>query len=436
MSLSRLLASRKRFPDHSRQVGLAPSAPAARPQDAPRSGYSRFLSRARPAVAIVRNDVLRWISSPSALGAAILPPVGLAVLLYLLSISVGRQPVALVVQSHSHAAAVLARGFKADTDAYILHRLSMAQAQAELSDQLVAAIIKIPNGFTLATTHGHIDLILNNIDTDFSDDIRRSVTRTLALFDLTRGTMTDLDADDNTDGHPTVYPVYLNFHLLRKTNVPFVQYQLVSVLILIVINVGLLGSALLCAQDIESGSALLLVLSPASSVAIAAGKVIAGVIATWVLLIPVLILGALAGIISPPTAHWPWLLAVLFFTSLFAGGLGLLVGSALRGTRLVAMLSLNAATILFFLGGGFTTIAFLPPWVEHISRVVPTRYAIQAVGQTLFYPDLIGVTQALWILLASAIAAAALGSLAFIRATHSGPDGRGHLVSLFQAWRP
>ena len=367
----------------------------------------------RAFVGIVRNDLLRWLRSPSALTAAILPPMGLALVLYLLSLSVGRQPVALVVQTHNAQARVLAGGFASDTDAYIVHRVDMRQARAELADQLVAAIIRIPPGFSLRDGE-QVDLTLNNIDTDFSDDIRRSVTRTVGLFDLNGGHLTDLDADDNVDGHPTVYPVYLTFHQLRKTNVPFARYELVSVLILIVINVGVLGAALLGAQDVESGTARMLLLAPVGSFTIAFGKVVAAILAAWLLLIPVVILGAATGYLTPEAGHWPWLLAVLASTTLFSCGLGLLLGALLRGTRLTALLTLNVATVLFFLGGGFTTIAFLPPWLEHLSRVVPTRYAIQALRQTLFYPSLEGVTKALEILVVSGVCLSLVGSVALV----------------------
>ena len=45
---------------------------------------------------------------------------------------------------------------------------------------------------------------------------------------------------------------------------------------------------------------------------------------------------------------------------------------------------------LFFLGGGFTTIAFLPQWLHNISVFNPIRYSIDGMRQALFYPTLSG----------------------------------------------
>jgi hypothetical protein len=59
-----------------------------------------------------------------------------------------------------------------------------------------------------------------------------------------------------------------------------------------------------------------------------------------------------------------------------------------KRSRLVALAAVLASTYPFFLGGGFTTIAFLPAWLRDVSKVVPTRYAIDGIRQALFYPDL------------------------------------------------
>jgi ABC-type multidrug transport system permease subunit len=74
------------------------------------------------------------------------------------------------------------------------------------------------------------------------------------------------------------------------------------------------------------------------------------------------------------------------------------------------------AAFLFFLGGGFTTVAFLPPWLQTASRFVPTSYAIDGLRQALFYPDLTGVGRDLSVLTGCALASVALASVALARA--------------------
>ena len=73
------------------------------------------------------------------------------------------------------------------------------------------------------------------------------------------------------------------------------------------------------------------------------------------------------------------------------------------------------ATYFFFLGGGFTTIAFLPKWLQHISLLNPIRYAIDGMRQALFYPDLRGVATDLAVLTGTAIGAVIIGSGVVVR---------------------
>jgi len=74
------------------------------------------------------------------------------------------------------------------------------------------------------------------------------------------------------------------------------------------------------------------------------------------------------------------------------------------------------ATYLFFLGGGFTTIAFLPTWLRDLSSAVPIRYAIEGMRQCLFYSDLHGLGTDLAVLGLTAVAAVAIGSRTVRRA--------------------
>lgn len=98
--------------------------------------------------------------------------------------------------------------------------------------------------------------------------------------------------------------------------------------------------------------------------------------------------------------------------TLFASGLGAMLGTLLRGPRVIALAASLFTKYLFFLGGGFTTIAFLPAWLHLVSAFNPTRYAIDGLRQTLFYPDLAGFGVDLAILTDAALVAAALGAVA------------------------
>jgi ABC-2 type transport system permease protein len=82
----------------------------------------------------------------------------------------------------------------------------------------------------------------------------------------------------------------------------------------------------------------------------------------------------------------------------------------------VTMTALNASAYLFFLGGGFTTVAFLPHWLQVASRFVPTSYAIEGLRQALFYPDLAGFGHDLLVLTGCAGLSIVLASTLLARA--------------------
>jgi len=368
--------------------------------------------------ALARLDLLLWRRTPRAVVSALVPPFGMALLLIVLTFSVGKQPVALVVESHDQSAQDLAQIIELDHEAYALTVTDARTAVRLLRDQAVAAVIVIPPSFELAV-RAHtatLDLTLNNVDIDFADDIRRTVARSVAQFDAPQlGIQGELGGPSQGVTLANPYRIAIDEHDLRNTNVDFLRYQVLPALILLVLSVGLMGTALLCAYDVERHTSRHLVLSPLPAGALVAGRLLGGLLASLAVLLPVLLICAVTRIVSPPPHHWPALAALFVATGLSASGLGAALGAFLRGSQTVAMASSIVATYLFFLGGGFTTVAFLPAWLQDLSRLIPTRYAIDGLRQSLFYPGLDGVTTDLLVLGATALGAVAVGAVAVRR---------------------
>jgi ABC-type multidrug transport system permease subunit len=146
-----------------------------------------------------------------------------------------------------------------------------------------------------------------------------------------------------------------------------------------------------------------------------AGRLLGGVIASLMALIPAIIICMLFGIINPPAGHWLALTAIFVMTATCASGLGAVIGSLLKDSRNIAMASSVCATYMFFLGGGFTTIAFLPEWLQTLSSFIPMRYAIDGMRQALFYSTLDGVPKDLLVLSLTAFIALIIGSFSIRR---------------------
>ena len=397
---------------------------------------------------MARNDLAVWLRSPAAIAAALLPALGMGVLVAVLTNSVGQQPVALVTQSKGRLGTRMTKIIKADAEAYLIQEMTAAEAERAIGDQRVAAIIVVPENFDEATANrkAAVDLYLNNVDIDLADDIRRSVARSVAEFDAPQlGLLGELHGPAEGILLPNPYRVAVAEHNMRATNVSFLQYQVIPIIVLVIISIGLLGTALLTARDFERGTAKLMVLSPAGRLPLVLGRLLGGTLITIALVAPLVGLGFLtqhipycadssgprwvtvlfsgpcAWMLSVPSwTHALALIALLAALTLTTVGLGILLGIAIRDERLVTMIGLNAAVYLFFLGGGFTTVAFLPDWIQTASRFVPTSYAIEGLRQALFYPDLVGFGTDLAVLSGCAALSLVLASGMLARAWRKG----------------
>ena len=358
---------------------------------------------------IALHDLSRWRRMPLTTACAVVPPVTMMLVLATLSLAVTQQPVALVVQGSGPASTRMAQIIENDTDAYYLTLCNSTTANALLKNQEVAAVITIPSTFDagLANGTGKVLITVNNVDFDFSDDIRRSIDRSVVQFDAP-----SLVSDEAVNSSvPNVYHVTLDEQYLRETDVDWFHYQLVPTFVLLILNVGVVGTAILCATDEESKTARMLVLSPQQSWVLVAGRILGGVLACFAVVIPAILLSVAIGFVSLPIGQLPALFGILVGTALCASGTGAIIGSLARGTRYVALLSSITATYLFFLGGGFTAIEFVPWWLRNLSAFVPTRYSIDALRQALFYPNPVGLPFSLLALAAYAVLCVGLGAL-------------------------
>ncbi len=385
-------------------------------------------------------DLAIWIRSPWAIAAAVIPPLAMALLLWVLAAYSHGAPIALVVESHGRYADRMTSIIRDQSSGAEVTTTDRSAAEQMLHDQRVAAIIIVPPGFNEAVSkrrpllpfieatqdtrfqpetapRANLQVILNNAGGDISNDIRRLVDRAVARYDAADIVTPVYEGElDLAELNP--YRVNVMLGQLRETTVDELHYLVVPGVILLVLTVGVMGTALLCAQDAERGTGRYLALSPLPPGALVAGRLLGGLLATLVIVVPILAIAALAGLVQPPPGHWPALVALFLATALCGAGLGSALGSVLRGPRVVSMAASVLATYLFFLGGGFTTTQYLPGWLRQLTTVVPTRYAIDGLRQTLFYPGLDGVAFDLEVLFATALFAIAAGAF-FVRRSWS-----------------
>jgi ABC-2 type transport system permease protein len=335
---------------------------------------ARFLAFFHAVWIILRKDIRVLLRQPVNIAATILPPLAFLLVNALGAAAVGRNPVALVT---------LDKGIKGQQMAQIIHNADVfritdatpAQAHALLNNVAVAAIITIPSDFTQrvnAHENAPIDVIVNNLNLDFTNDIRRSVPDAITQYYQAQGEISPIK-------------VTMQETNLRHRDVDFFQYNVLPTILLLLMISGLINGGLSTAREWESRTVKELLLSPVSRGAIITGKVLAGFIITFMLGTLVLLLGYALGWTQPQGVYWLSALLTIALVSLFSAGLGVAVGAALRRVQVVIAVSINVAIYLFFLAGGIGVLAFEPIWLQNIAAFVPLTYGRHALEQAVFY---------------------------------------------------
>ena len=357
--------------------------------------------------AIVRKDVGVWLRQPTAVAATVLPAVVLIGVLYIGAAAVGRNPVALVVEDDGPAAQQLAAILE-DSDAFVVTRASRDQATHLLQDLQVAAVITIPANFD-ASFAAHqsdpVEMDINNLNLDFTNDLRRSLPAAITEFYTQQ--------PDN--------PIDVQVHEsdIRRQDVGLVQFDLVPDLVLLLTIAGVVNAGLATAREWEDLTVKELLLAPIGRGSLIVGKLLAGWSTTLLIAALVLAIGTLTGYLRPAGASWIATLLTVLLLALASAGLGVAIGATARRFQRVAGLSIPLAFYLFFLSGGISVIAFLPDWVQAIAQFVPTYYGMHALQMAVFYNSTEDLARDLGVLALTAACTLTLGVLALRRGLSS-----------------
>jgi ABC-2 type transport system permease protein len=334
-----------------------------------------------PIWVILRKDIRVWLRQPIMLGVTFIPSIGFLLVGALGAAAVGRSPVALVTLDSGSKGAQMSNIFHS-ADVFRITDATPQQAQDLYNKIQVIAIITIPADFTRcveAHQSAPIDVKVNNLNLDFTNDIRRSVPDAITQFYHAQGANSPIK-------------VTVDEHNLRQRDVQLFEYSIIPTLILLITISGMINGGLSTAREWESLTVKELLLSPAPRAAIIAGKVFASFVITFCLGSIVLLLGYALGWTRPEGIYWLSALLAIALLSLFSSGLGVAVGAALQKFQVVIAVSINTALYLFFLAGGIGVLAFEPQWLQNIAAFDPLTYGRHALEMAIFYSssDLFG----------------------------------------------
>lgn len=353
---------------------------------------------------ICKKDLRVWVRQPANVAITVLPALALLFVDALSAGAVGQSPVALVTLDQGAKGQQMARIIQ-QADLFRVSDATPAQAQALYSNLDVVAILTIPATFTQeveAHAPAHIEVQINNLNTDFTNDIRRAVPDAITQFYQQQGEQSPIN-------------VRLQEQNLRSQDIQLFQYSAMPLLILLLVVGGLVSSSLAAAGEWETRTIKELLLSPASSAAIISGKVLTGFVTTLALGVLVLGLGNLLGWVQPAGVYWLPVLLILALVALFSAGLGVALGAFLQRIQPVSSAAIVIALYLFFLTGGTAVLAFDPPWLQTIATFVPLYYGRHALEMALFYQSSDQLGRDVAVLAGSALLTVGLGMLAMRR---------------------
>jgi ABC-2 type transport system permease protein len=358
----------------------------------------------RAAWALARKDLRVWLRQPVTIAVTLVPPLVFILVGALAAQAVGRSPVALVNQDAGPEGAHITQAIE-QADVFRLHTVSTESAQTMLRNLDVVAIITIPNGFSsrvAAHEPSPIDVTVNNLNLDFTNDIRRAVPDAITQYYMAQG-----------DASPIA--VTMREHDLRSHDIELYQYQILPSIVLLLMISGLVNGGLAAAREWESSSIKELLLSPTSRGALTVGKAAASAITTFSLGLLTLLLTVALGWVHPEGIYWVTTVAVMALIALFSSCLGIAIGSLAQRTQPVATLGINVAIYLYFLAGGIGVLAFQPDWLQQIAVFDPLTYGDHALEMAIFYSSADLLARDIAVLASVALAAAIVATLAMRR---------------------
>lgn len=351
-----------------------------------------------PIAAIAWKDLSIWLRRPVAIVTTLIPTVMYVAVVYYISIDVGTPPIAVVAPDHSVRTGQLVSALRTD-GGFRATILSPRAASHELADMQVAAIVRVPAGLG-KRQHQGIAIEMNNLNEDIRNDLRRSLA--LSIHDY----------NTRTGWRP---PVTVSQRLAYRQNISLAQFRLLPGLVLILMIAGIVNTGLATCQEFEAKTFKELVLAPAQTWKLVAGKILGGWLTTLLITAFMWTIGLTSGLISPGAAYLAPALVMSALVGLAAACVGVAMGAALRQFQLVTSLSVMVAIYLFFGAGGVSVFGYLPHLLQQVTTFDPLYYAIHALTHTVLLSSMAAYGRDLAVMVCFALGAAAVSTLALRR---------------------
>jgi ABC-2 type transport system permease protein len=355
-------------------------------------------------LSMAQKDIRSSLTERAFMVTSIIIPINFLLLFLLFALTGGEAPTAVVLEDHGPYAMQFVSAMK-HTHSFIIQQTSASEAQDLMRQSRIVSIITIPANFDSSLQKGaevKLPVVVNNLDVDFTNDIRRAVPLAITSFyaNAFPNQIVIKGHEIDTYSHDTGY----------------IQYLVVSLMVVSIMLGGLLQAGANAAREYENGTIKELVLSPARQWAIQLGKILGALVLNSIsVLVVILVIVFLIGVWP---VHWDELLGFTLILMLTFVALGTLVGTLVRRRQSVIPLSIGLTIPIFFLSGAFGPAIWGDPAIAFITQFQPVYYGI-AIFQHAFHDFTTTPTSPLYdkIILIGFAATAVLGSFISLRST-------------------
>ena len=332
-------------------------------------------------------------------------PVNFLILFSLFVLSGGQAPTAVVMNDTGPYAQQFYRSM-AGAHSFALRKTTASEAQSLITAGRIVAVVTIPADFDTQIQKNQpvtVNVDINNLNTDFTNDIRRAVPLSITSF--------------YAKAFPNVVTIVPQETDQYRQDTDYIPYLTVSILVIALVVGGLLQSGTSAAREWENATMKELLLSPASRWAVVTGKML-GALAMSLMSVLV-VLAVLIFIIGVRPLHWDETIGFTLLTLAIFIALGTLLGTLLKQRQAFTGLAFGVAIPLFFISGAFGPVSFNVPILQVIAQITPVYYAIVLQQHAFHGFDLItyGLVVNTLILVGFAIGFILLSALVLRRST-------------------
>lgn len=289
-------------------------------------------------------------------------PVNYLILLSLFVISGGQAPTAVVMQDTGPYAQQFYTAMS-HAHSFVLQKMSLDDATQSIRQGHIVAVVVIPADFDTRIKQKQpvqVGVTINNLNTDFTNDIRRAVPLSITTFYAQAFPHVVTITPQESDAYPH--------------DTDYIPYLTVSILVIALIIGSLLQSGTAAAREWENATMKELLLSPASRWAIVFGKMLGATVMSLASVI--VVLGVLIFVVGVRPVHWGEVIGYTLLTQIIFIALGTLLGTLIKQRQAFTSLAFGSTIPLFFLSGAFGPISFNTPIIQVFAQIFPVYYAI------------------------------------------------------------